>query len=213
MPHSGSGAGRLAARPAPAGPHGPVRPCLVVVDLSYGFTDPASPLACDAERAVAETATLLACARRHGRPCVFTTIGYDAGELDVAARFVEKLPALAGLTVGSRWVEIDARVAPAPGEPVLRKLFASAFFGVPLASLLAAHGCDALVLCGASTSGCVRATAVDAMQHGYRALVVRDAVADRAAAPAEAALFDVAAKYGDVVSTAEACAMLAGDAA
>jgi maleamate amidohydrolase len=97
---------------------------------------------------------------------------------------------------------------PQPGEPVLMKLFASAFFGTALGAMLAAHGCDTVIVTGASTSGCVRATAVDAMQHGYRVVVPREAVADRAAGPHEASLFDIDAKYGDVVSTDEAIALL-----
>jgi maleamate amidohydrolase len=184
------------------------RPCLVVVDLNRGFTDPDSPLHCDADAAVEATARLLDVARANGRPCVFTTVAYDEAGKDVARAFLEKVPSLATLAAGSPWVEIDERIAPRAGEPVLRKLFASAFFGVPLASLLAAHGCDSIIVCGASTSGCVRATVVDGLQHGYRVIVPREAVADRAAGPHAAALFDIQAKYGEVVSTAEACVLL-----
>ena len=92
------------------------------------------------------------------------------------------------------------------------KLFASAFFGTPLAAMLAAEGADTVVVTGASTSGCVRATVVDALQHGYRVVVPREGVADRQHAPHEAALFDIDAKYGDVVGVAEAEALLRGDA-
>ena len=95
---------------------------------------------------------------------------------------------------------------------MLRKLFASAFFGTPLASMLAAHGVDTVIVTGASTSGCVRATVVDALQHGYRVVVPREPVADRAAGPHEAALFDVDAKYGDVVALEEALAVLGASA-
>jgi maleamate amidohydrolase len=93
---------------------------------------------------------------------------------------------------------------------VLVKLFASAFFGTPLGAMLAAHGADTVVVCGASTSGCVRATVVDALQHGYRVIVPREGVADRQDGPHEAALFDIDAKYGDVVGVAEAEALLRG---
>ncbi len=186
------------------------RPCLVVVDLTYGFTDPESPLGCDAERAVDATAQLLAAARACGVPVVFTRIAYGPGELEVARRWVEKIPALETLTPGSRWSAIDDRVRPLPDEPVLVKLFPSGFCGTSLASLLAAHGCDSVVLTGASTSGCVRATAVDALQGGYAVVVPRDAVADRAAAPHEAALFDIDAKYGSVVDLDDALARLGG---
>lgn len=186
------------------------RPALVVVDFSRGFTDPASRLACDADAAVAVTARLLTAARSNGVPVVYTTVAYDEAAARVAAAFIAKSPALLELRIGSRWVEIDPRIAPEPGEPVLSKLFASAFFGTPLASLLAAAGCDTTVIVGASTSGCVRATAVDALQHGYRVVVPRDAVADRLDSAHEATLFDLDAKYADVVDGEAAAAILAG---
>jgi maleamate amidohydrolase len=186
------------------------RPALVIVDLNYGFTDPESPLRCDAEAAVAANVRLLAAAREAGSPVAFTTLEYDEGGRRVAKAFIDKVPALLVLEPGTRWPRIDDRLAPRPGEPVLMKLFASAFFGTPLAAMLAAHGVDTVIVTGASTSGCVRATAVDALQHGYKVVVPRDAVADRTAAPHEAALFDIDAKYGDVVSTDEAVEMLRG---
>jgi nicotinamidase-related amidase len=179
------------------------RPALVIVDLNYGFTDPASPLHCDTDAAVAANVRLLAAARARGCPVVFTTLEYDEGGQKVAKAFIEKVPSLLVLAPGSRWPQIDERIAPLPGEPVLMKLFASAFFGTPLSALLAASHCDTLVVTGASTSGCVRATAVDALQNGYRVVVPREAVADRAAGPHDNALFDIDAKYGDVLSTDE----------
>jgi nicotinamidase-related amidase len=186
------------------------RPCLLVVDLTYGFTDPESPLACDAAVALEATATLLAAARASasGIPRVFTRIAYDEPGRLVARAWLEKVPALAALEPGSRWAAIDDALAPTPDEPVLTKLFASAFFGTPLATLLAAHGCDTVVVTGASTSGCVRASALDALQHGYRVVVPRLAVADRARAPHDAALFDIDAKYGQVVELDDALALL-----
>ena len=105
-------------------------------------------------------------------------------------------------------MEIDPRIAPLPHEPVLNKLFASAFFGTSLASLLTSHGCDSVIVTGASTSGCVRATAVDALQHGYRVVVPREAVGDRNPAAHEQALYDIDAKYGDVLPLARALASL-----
>jgi maleamate amidohydrolase len=141
-------------------------------------------------------------------PVVYTTVSYTEGDKTAAAAFIEKVPALLTLEAGSRWVEIDPRVAPLPHEPVLNKLFASAFFGTALSSLLAAAGCDSVIVTGASTSGCVRATAVDAIQHGYRPLVPRDAVGDRNPSAHEANLYDIHAKYGDVVSVDEVVAHL-----
>jgi len=184
------------------------RPALVVVDISVGFTDPESPLACDLEHVVDAVGLLVAAARRADVPVVYTTVAYDEEGKRRAAAFIEKVPALMTLEAGSRWVEIDPRIAPQPGEPVLRKLHASAFFETELAGLLAAAGCDSVIVAGASTSGCVRATAVDALQHGYRTVVPREAVGDRNADAHEANLYDIDAKYGDVVPLAETLAQL-----
>ena len=176
------------------------RPALLVIDVNVGFTDPASPLVCELDDVVAAIRRLLDEFRRAQLPVVYTTVSYDEGDKVAAAAFIDKIPALLTLEAGSRWVEIDPRIAPLPAEPVLNKLFASAFFGTPLASLLASAGCDSVVVTGASTSGCVRATAVDALQHGYRPVVPREAVGDRNPAAHEANLYDIDTKYGDVVS-------------
>ena len=184
------------------------RPALLVVDLNVAFTNPESPLACDLDAVVGAVARLLDEARRAGVPVVYTTVAYDEGARRTAAAFIDKIPALLTLEAGSRWVEIDSRIAPRPDEPVLTKLFASAFFGTALSSLLATAGCDSLIITGASTSGCVRATAVDAIQHGYPPVVPREAVGDRNPAAHEANLYDIDAKYGDVVSLGETIARL-----
>ena len=182
------------------------KPALVVVDVNRGFTDPASPLVCDLDECVAGIAKLLAAFRAAGLPVVFTTVCYDDFGKQAAAVFIEKVPALLVLEPGSQWVEIDPRIAPAEGEPVLSKYFASAFFGTTLASLLASAGCDTVVVTGASTSGCVRATALDALQHGYRVVVPREAVGDRNPAAHEANLYDLDTKYADVVALDEVLA-------
>jgi nicotinamidase-related amidase len=176
------------------------RPALIVVDVNVGFTDPESPLVCDLEDVVVAIQRLLAEMRSVGLPVVFTTVSYDEGDKATAAAFIDKIPALLTLEAGSRWVEIDPRIAPREGEPVVNKLFASAFFGTALASFLAANACDSLIVTGASTSGCVRATVVDAIQHGYRPVVPREAVGDRNPEAHEANLYDIDTKYGDVVS-------------
>jgi nicotinamidase-related amidase len=184
------------------------RPALVVVDINNGFTDPASPLVCDLDDTVQAIRRLLDAFRRAELPVIFTTVSYGDGDRVAAKAFIDKVPVLLTLEAGSRWVEIDERIAPRAGEVVLNKLFASAFFGTPLGSLLASHGCDSVVVTGASTSGCVRATAVDALQYGYRPVVPREAVGDRNPAAHEASLYDIDLKYGDVVSLDECLASL-----
>lgn len=179
------------------------RPALVIVDINNGFTDPSSPLVCDLDETVEAIRRLLEAARRAELPVVFTTVSYGEGDKVTAKAFIDKVPVLLTLEAGSRWVEIDGRIAPRSDEPVLNKLFASAFFGTALGSMLASHGCDSVIVTGASTSGCVRATVVDALQYGYRPVVPREAVGDRNPAAHDAALYDIDLKYGDVVSLEE----------
>lgn len=178
----------------------------MVVDVNRGFTDPASPLVCELDDVVGAILQLLDGFRGAGLPVAFTTVAYDDAGKQAAEAFIAKVPALLTLEAGSPWTEIDPRIAPLGAEPVLTKLWASAFHGTPLASFLTSHGCDSLVVTGASTSGCIRATAVDALQHGYRVLVPRDAVGDRNPSAHEANLYDIDTKYGDVVTTAEVLA-------
>jgi maleamate amidohydrolase len=135
-------------------------------------------------------------------PVLFTTVVYDAAGERAAAVFLRKVPALGMLRPGSEWVRLDERLGRRDDEPVVEKAFASAFFATPLAALLA--GRDTLVICGASTSGCVRATAVDAMQHGLAPIVVRECVGDRWPRAHEQALRDIDGRYGDVVDLREA---------
>ena len=182
------------------------RPALLIIDVNVGFTDPASPLVCPLEGQVEAIRQLLDVFRRADLPVVYTTVSYTEGDAVAAKAFVDKIPVLTTLAAGSRWVEIDPRIAPGENEPVLNKLFASAFFGTALSSLLASHGCDSVVVTGASTSGCVRATVVDAIQHGYRPAIPREAVGDRNQAAHEANLYDMDAKYGDVVTLADTLA-------
>jgi maleamate amidohydrolase len=179
------------------------RPALAVIDMTLGFTDPESPLACDLEGPISEIQKLLRAARRVEIPIVFTTVAYRESDKLTAAAFIDKVPALLTLEAGTRWAEIDPRIAPEVAEPVLNKLFASGFFGTGLSSLLTAAGVDTLIITGASTSGCVRATAVDALQYGFRPVVPSEAVGDRNPEAHEANLYDIDAKYGDVVPVRE----------
>lgn len=183
------------------------RPAVLVVDLNVGFTDPSSPLACDLDDVVASTRELLDAARENDVPVLFTTVSYDAVAEAAAAVFLRKVPALRILEPGSRWIELDERLGRRADEPLISKAFASAFFGVPLAAMLA--GRDTLIVCGASTSGCVRATVVDAIQHGLSPIVPRECVGDRSARAHEQALSDIGGRYGDVVELSAAIAQVA----
>jgi maleamate amidohydrolase len=180
---------------------------VLVVDFARGWTDPGSPLAGDFARPVEAAARLLAAARRSDAPVLFTTVAYDEEELDEVL-MLRKTPRVRVLRTGSPLTEIDPRVAPEAGERVLVKKHASAFFGTPLEAELRALRVDTLLVAGCITSGCIRTTASDAAQLGFRALVVREAVGDRSTAAHEAALEAIDGLYGDVVSLTEACALL-----
>ena len=174
------------------------RPAVLVVDFSCGFTDPDCTLGADMTDQVEATKRLLDAARAKGLPVVFTTIGYE-GSLKDGGLWLQKVPTLGELQVGGRWVEIDPRLEPRDDETIVLKKGASGFFGTNLASILINQQVDSVILCGATTSGCVRATAIDLLQYGYPTIVPRECVADRAQAPHEANLFDINAKYADVV--------------
>jgi len=178
------------------------RPALVVIDVINAFTDPDMPLGSNLDAEIDKIKTLLAAAREAGVPILYTTVGYNEGLADAGVWF-RKQRALTSLMLGTPAVEVDSRVAPAPGEQVVLKKYASAFFGTDLASRLTSTGVDTLLITGATTSGCVRATAVDAVQLGYRPMVVREAVGDRSPAAHDQALFDLHQKYADVVTLQE----------
>jgi maleamate amidohydrolase len=176
------------------------KPALLVIDLVNAFTDPESDLGADVSGVLDRTARLLDAFRAADLPRYFTTVAFEESYGD-AGRFIEKVPALKELRLGSEAVEVDDRVGPVGDERVILKKYASAFFGTDLETELTTHRVDTLVLAGVTTSGCVRATAVDSLQHGYRTIVPADAVGDRAEGPHRANLFDIDAKYGDVVGT------------
>jgi len=178
-------------------------PAVLVVDFSCGFTDAACTLGADMTTEVEATKQLLDAARARGLPVIFTTIGYESSLKD-GGLWLQKVPSLAELQLGGHWVEIDPRLEPQESEPVIVKKGASAFFGTNLASILVSQRIDSVVMCGATTSGCVRATAIDLLQYGFPTIVPRECVGDRAQAPHEANLFDINAKYADVVSLEEA---------
>lgn len=184
------------------------RPALLVVDVVQAYLQPGSPLYAGVEAALACNLRLIAACRDAGVPVIFTRVVYQAGGAD-GGLFTRKVPALAAFAAGSRLGEFPPQIVPRAEEIVVVKQYASAFFGTSLASLLTASGIDTVLIGGFSTSGCVRATAVDALQHGFAPFVVRQACGDRAAAPHEASLFDLAAKYAEVIDEATAIAALA----
>jgi len=186
-----------------------LRPALVVIDFINAFTDPSSPLSANLDDEVEATVRLLAAARPHQVPVFFTTVAYNKGLAD-AGVFIKKVPSLGILREGTPMVEVDRRMERREDEHIVVKKYASAFFGTTLASTLTANGIDTIIIAGCTTSGCVRATAIDGCQYGFRTIVVKEAVGDRAKAPHEANLFDIDAKYGDVVSLKEAVTYLTG---
>ncbi|MFO0511742.1 MAG: isochorismatase family protein [Gammaproteobacteria bacterium] len=179
------------------------RPALLVIDFVRAYLVPGSPLYAGVEQARTDCVTLLQAARKAGIPVLHTRVEFQPGGRDGGV-FFRKLPALACFEAG-RHPELAAfaeGLEPIAGETVITTQYASAFFGTSLASTLTARGVDTLLIAGLSTSGCVRASAVDACQHGFVPVVVREAVGDRAPGPHEANLFDLQAKYAEVAPLA-----------
>lgn len=184
-----------------------MRPAVLCVDLVRGFTDPASPMGLEAfGDVVAPSRTVLDAARRAGVPVVLVGSGYDP-EFREAGSWERKVTH-AGLVHGSEWVEFDEGLGQVPRDMVVVKRYASGFFGTDLLSRLVSQQVDTVLVTGAATSGCVRATAVDAVQHGFRVAVVQGAVGDRERLPHLASLFDLGTKYADLVTVDEAAAYL-----
>lgn len=178
-------------------------PALLIIDMVRAYLDPASPLYAGIETALASNRRLAAAARAAGVPVIFTNVEYQPGGADGGV-FYRKVPALKVFDRGSPLGAFPEELAPLPGETVITKQYASAFFGTGLAEKLRALGIDTLLIGGVSTSGCVRASALDACQNGFLPFVVRDACGDRHQAPHEANLFDLQAKYAEVITEAEA---------
>jgi maleamate amidohydrolase len=171
---------------------------LVVVDVCKAYVDPSSPLYAGVEQAAASVGRLVAAARGAGVPVYWTRVVFDGAKGLV---FHRKVPSLA--VFATHLGDFIDGIEPAPGEGVVEKDHASAFFGTSLASDLRAADVDTVVLCGFSTSGCVRASALDALQHDFVPVVVPEACGDRDPRPHEQALFDLDHKYADVVPERE----------
>jgi maleamate amidohydrolase len=177
-------------------------PALLLIDFARAYEDPDCPLYCDPRAALASALRVRAAARAAQVPVVLTRVLYQPGGID-GGRFIEKARPVEAFIQGRPTAEFAEGLRPEPDELVVTKQYPSAFFGSCLAPSLVARGVDSVILTGLTTSGCVRATCVDAMSHGFITTVVADACGDRHPAPHEANLFDMNAKYADVVSEAE----------
>jgi nicotinamidase-related amidase len=177
-------------------------PAVVVVDLQRGFTDPDSPLGSPLDEVVEATARLVETAHDRGVPVYYTRCVYRS-DLRDGGTFTEKVPTARELAHGSEWVPVDDRLPVTDADHVIDKQQPSAFFETELGTMLTYEGVDTVVIAGATTSGCVRATVVDACSHGYRPMVAVDCVGDRAEDPHEANLFDMGSKYADLLTLEE----------
>lgn len=176
-------------------------PALLLVDMICGFTDPDCPLGHACPEVIEANQKLLKAFRQRGLPVFFTTVVYRSEQQ--ARVFRDRVPALNVLTPDSKWVEVDPAVKPLSDEVLIEKQWASGFRGTNLDSQLRALNVDSLVVTGLTTSGCVRATAVDGLQYDYRVVVAEDAVGDRNQDAHRANLFDLGAKYTDVKTSSE----------
>lgn len=185
------------------------KPVLILIDFARAYFDTASPLYAGVETARASAARLHSAARAAGIPAIFTRVEYspDGHEGGV---FYKKIAALKAFEIGNPMGDFTAELAPLPGDEVVTKHYPSAFFGTGLAEQLHARGIDTVIITGLSTSGCVRASAVDAVCHGFVPLVVTDAVGDRDAQVHAANLFDLGAKTAELVSEAQALGYIEG---
>ena len=184
-------------------------PALVLVDFVRAYTEESSPLYAGVEDVRARCELLLGIARKAGIPIFHTCVSYRPGT-DDGGMFRRKLPVLSVFEQGSPLAGFAQGLAPHEGETVVTKHYASAFFGTSLAADLHALGVDTVLLAGVTTSGCIRASAVDAVQNDFHSMVITDAVGDRLEGPHEANLFDLQAKYSDLVTVEEVHQYLAG---
>lgn len=175
------------------------RPALILVDFVRAYFDPDCELYAGAQPALDAALNVRTAARKAGIPVIYTNVVFHESGMD-GGRFFQKALPLRNFIAGSPMGAWADGLEPADDELVISKQYASAFFGTSLASTLTAMGVDTLVITGVTTSGCIRASCVDSCQHGFIPIVVEEACGDRHASPHESNLFDMNAKYGDVVS-------------
>lgn len=184
---------------------------IIVIDLLQGYTTEGSALyAPGVVECVKEVPELLDAARAKGVPIIHTRVLYTAPNYEDGGVWIKKAPVLRDLVLGNPYAEFCEEVVPKEGEPIIIKQYASAFFGTSLVATLNGLDVDTLIITGCTTSGCIRATAVDAVQYGFRPICPRELIGDRHEGPHEANLFDINAKYGDVISKAEVMEYLNG---
>ena len=178
------------------------QPVLLVVDMVQAYFDPSCPLYAEVEAELAKTIELIDAARNAQVPVIYTNVVYHESGID-GGLFFKKAPVLECFCAGNPMGDWPAGIAPSANELVISKQYPSAFFGTSLTATLNASGIDTVITCGVTTSGCIRATCLDTVSNGFIPIIVEDACGDRHEAPHAANIFDMNAKYADVVSTAE----------
>ena len=174
-------------------------PALVVVDMCRGFIDPSSPLGFKCDELIQANIILVNKFREMNLPVIFTTTIYR--DISEASVFRSKIPALNILKPGSKETSFLPELSPGSAETLIEKKFASAFFDTNLAAVLHQMNVDSVVVSGVTTSGCIRATALDSLQNNFLTIVAEDCVGDRNANAHKANLFDLQAKYADVIDS------------
>ena len=178
------------------------KPAMIIIDLQRAFTEGGSPLGGDLDRVLQNTSRLLETAREKGVFVIYTRVEYET-DLKDAGLWIKKIPSLSILKRGSVMVDIDPLLKPQPNEIIIVKKFASAFFGTNLTSLLNSQGIDTLIITGCTTSGCIRATAIDTVQNGFHPIIPIECIGDRSREINEFNLIEINAKYADTVSLSE----------
>ncbi|RAH97756.1 isochorismatase [Acuticoccus sediminis] len=183
------------------------RPALILIDFAHAYFDPDCSLYAGVDDALASALRVREAAHAAGIPVILTEVRYQQNGID-GGRFFEKATPLKAFVKGAPTAEFAKGLVPRDDEFVITKQYPSAFFGTSLSSTLTAAGIDSVILTGLTTSGCVRATCIDAVSYGFRTAVVAEACGDRHPGPHEANLFDMNAKYADVVSETETLTFL-----